>query len=84
MPFYGDFLSRPVCNLIHGIVLQFYVFIYLLTPHVVSSILPAVPSCVVQSCSRQVRLKYLRSAWGPVSSLLFRVLCCQMVAPWNS
>jgi hypothetical protein len=34
-------MSRFVRNLVHKIVLQFYAFFYLFTPHVFSSLFPA-------------------------------------------
>jgi hypothetical protein len=38
---YGNFPSCPVCFCVHEIVLQFYVFFSLFTPHVVAPIFPA-------------------------------------------
>jgi hypothetical protein len=65
-PFYGNFLSRSICNVFHKIVLKFYVFFCLFTPNVDGSIFPALFSGeVVQSCQGQAWLRYLHSAWGP-------------------
>jgi hypothetical protein len=50
----------PACNYVRKIVLQFYVSFYVFIPHVVSYFFPVLSLVqVVQSCHRQVCLRYL-------------------------
>jgi hypothetical protein len=65
----------PICNYVHKIVLQFYVYFFAyFNPHVVSLFL-SVPLLVqvVQSYRRRVCFRYLRLIWGPLIIFLLGV-----------
>jgi hypothetical protein len=83
--YYRNFLSRPVCFLVHKIVLQFCVFPYQLTP------------CVVSSISHDLLLVYVVQSchgWNLLEVPVFRLGACgltfvlgplyRMAAPGNN